>query len=639
MKRLTAIPITALLALSAQALPTYDNFSSYGSAGTWTEVAGPPIVSYTTNAPLLGGTTAPSGEAWLTYTNAPVVDLYSNYYAGYVAGSAAQNVAIVNYFASGQPGNTDTVGFSVPGTLFPGPFVVGNDTSGFSVWTPGWSQTGETTPALVNYLGGIGACLEFADDIPAVTGSKVFVSFFVDIPDCTGSFGAGQSLDHGYSAGFINAAELPNTDANQYGLPGYSAAGYASIPLMAKFNVRDNNTTSWKPGTGYYDGNGNSAGAVNQKTIHFIVMSYEFNGGAGLDKIGIQVDPANSTFGATTEPASFSTSSSPTTGLNLPDVGGFFFLANTQDGGATPNSGVFFNSLSIGTNWAYVTGGPEFASYAPDGITNGSGQTVVLDSSAVAITPVAVTETWGVTNGSTSGNLTPGGRFNVGATGILTIANLQAGDAGTYSLQPTTAITDGTAPGNNYPTSSPPTVIVVDPVISPEPANVTAPAGASATFSLTAATGNGPLFYQWYKGNAELTDGPTGTGSTITNSATSTLTILNTSAADDAVYTCYVTNSAVPATVAISTGATLITPTPPTFTAENGSGLGSSQFQLTFTGPVGSSYRVWRTTNVALTPVTNTWTPIATNTFTSGANTYTDTAATGASQFYTITVP
>ncbi len=522
------------LASSAYALPIYDDFSTYGTAGTWTQVSGPPIVSYTTSAPLLGGNTAPSGESWILYTNAPPADLYSAFYAGDFTGYAAQNVGVVNYFGDGQPGATDTPALNLP-TGFPGPFVTGLDTRTNSVWTPGWGQTGEVTPPLQNYLGGVGACLQFASDVPGTTGNKVFVSFFVDIPDCTGSYGAGQSLSHGYTAGFINSAELPSLPANQYALPGYSAAGYASVPLMEKFNMREGSTSTWKPGVGYLDSNGNSAGAVGQKTIHFIVMSYEFNGGAALDKVGVWSDPASATFSATTEPA-FGASTSPTAGFNLPDVGGFFFLANTQDGGATPNSGVVFNSLRIGTNWAYVTGGSQFTSYAPAATNIARGQTLMLNSIAVA-GGVPVTYAWQTNNGVNSGPLITGGRFSVGPTGALTIANVQPGDAGTYTLQVSTPIT----------------------------------------------TENG---------------------------------------------------------VSPSTAQTVVTvSSPPSFTSENASGIGSGQFQMNFSGPVGVSYRIWTTTNVALAPVTNMWMPVYTNTFTSGVNTFRDMSATKSAQFYIITVP
>jgi hypothetical protein len=446
------------LVTSTYALPVYDDFSGYGTPGTWTQVSGPPIVSYTAGAPLLGGNTAPSGEGWIVYTNAPASALYITYYSGVAfTGYDKQNVAIVNYFGDGQPGASDTMSASLP-TGFPGPFVAGLDTRTNSVWTPGWGQTGEVTPPLQAYLGGAGACLQFANPVPGVTGNKVFVSFFVDIPDCTGSYGAGQSLSHGYTAGFMNAAELPSLPGNQYALPGYTNtdAGFPLVPLMEKFNMREVSASTWRPGVGYLDSNGNSvSAAVSQKTIHFIVMSYEFNGGATLDKVGVWSDPSYANFGVVTEPV-FGVSTSPSAGYALPDVGGFFFLANTQDGGATPNSGVFFNSLRIGTTWSYVTGGPEFTNRAPANVYAFAGQTVTLNSAAVA---GGVTPTYIWTN--SSGPLTPGSHFSVGPAGALTITNVQASDADTYTLLVSTPITTV----NGIPPSTAQSVLTVLPFV------------------------------------------------------------------------------------------------------------------------------------------------------------------------------
>jgi hypothetical protein len=540
-----------MLAASVYSLPTYDNFSTYGTPGTWTEVSGPPIVSYTTSAPLLGGNTSPSGESWLLYTNAPPTYIYSNWWAGSNwNGIASQNVAIVNYFGAGQPGASDTPAPNLP-SGFPGPFVAGNDTRTNSVWTPGWAQTGLGN--VENYLGGVGACLQFANPVPGTTGNKVFVSFFVDVPDCTGSYGNGQSGLHGYTAGFINSGELPTNSANQYALPGFAPyTGYASVPLLEKFQPRakSGSTAYWYPGVGdgVASGNYNSIGLTTagpSKSIHFCVMSYEWNGGVGSDLERVWIDPVASTFGTNVEPfatppLTASTYVNHTCTVALPDVGGFFFLANTQDGGGTPNSGVIFNSLSIGTNWAYVTGGAQFTSYAPATTNIASGQTLVLNSTAVAGGGVTPTYAWQTNNGVNSGPLIVGGRFAVGPTGALTISNVQSADAGTYTVQVSTAITTENS---------------VAPITAQTVVTVTAP------------------------------------------------------------------------------------PTPPNFTAVSGSGLGSGQFQVSYTGSAGSTYRIWSSTNAALSPVTNTWTLLTNGTFASGTNSFTDTTATNSAQYYIITVP
>ena len=57
-------------------------------------------------------------------------------------------------------------------------------------------------------------------------------------------------------------------------------------------------------------------------------------------------------------------------------------------------------------------------------------------------------------------------------------------------------------------------------------------------------------------------------------------------------------------------------------------------------GAAGFSYRVWATTNLLLSPITNTWNLVGSGVFGSGSTTYTDTPASSQPQkFYIITVP
>jgi hypothetical protein len=71
-----------------------------------------------------------------------------------------------------------------------------------------------------------------------------------------------------------------------------------------------------------------------------------------------------------------------------------------------------------------------------------------------------------------------------------------------------------------------------------------------------------------------------------------------------------------------------------------GSFVGSGQFQLTLDGVPNSTYHLWSTTNLALSPITNTWTLVTTGTFSSGGTvTIVDTAATGSDKFYVVTQP
>jgi fibronectin-binding autotransporter adhesin len=68
--------------------------------------------------------------------------------------------------------------------------------------------------------------------------------------------------------------------------------------------------------------------------------------------------------------------------------------------------------------------------------------------------------------------------------------------------------------------------------------------------------------------------------------------------------------------------------------------LGNGSLQLTFSGTSNANYRVWASTNIALTPITSTWSNVSSGTFGGAPVTYTDTQATNyPGRFYTITIP
>jgi hypothetical protein len=71
---------------------------------------------------------------------------------------------------------------------------------------------------------------------------------------------------------------------------------------------------------------------------------------------------------------------------------------------------------------------------------------------------------------------------------------------------------------------------------------------------------------------------------------------------------------------------------PPLTLSGNGGGV------LNFSGPAGQAYRVWGSTNLALTPVTSTWTLLGSGTFSGGADSLAI-GATNGCQFYVITQP
>ena len=62
--------------------------------------------------------------------------------------------------------------------------------------------------------------------------------------------------------------------------------------------------------------------------------------------------------------------------------------------------------------------------------------------------------------------------------------------------------------------------------------------------------------------------------------------------------------------------------------------------QMTFSGTPGYGYRLWASTNLAWSPITNTWSNVASGTFSGSAVFFTDTQTTNlGSRFYSISVP
>lgn len=167
---------------------------------------------------------------------------------------------------------------------------------------------------------------------------------------------------------------------------------------------------------------------------------------------------------------------------------------------------------------------------------------------------------------------------------------------------------------------------VVLPVsITAEPQSQTNVAGNTSTFTVSA-TGSGPVQYQWQFDSTN-----------IAGATNSSLILTDIQSANAGNYSVMVFNaiSSTNSTVATLT----ITPLSPAqfqpaVLQPNGT------LQLKFSGTVGANYRLWATTNVALTPIQTKWTLLSSGTFGSGATTYADTASTNfAQRFYVITDP
>jgi DNA/RNA endonuclease G (NUC1) len=189
----------------------------------------------------------------------------------------------------------------------------------------------------------------------------------------------------------------------------------------------------------------------------------------------------------------------------------------------------------------------------------------------------------------------------------LTLANVQAGDAGNYTVEVTNNV--GTVTSN----AAALVITGLPPSITTQPASRAASAGTSATFSVST-SGTPPFSYRWRKGTTNLSN-----GGNIAGATSATLVLSNVQSADAAAdYNVVVTNTVSAAT---SNNATLtVTPAAPTITA-------SPATQTITTG----STATLTVTAIGTAPLSYQWrkggTPLADGGAISGASTATLTIA------------
>lgn len=167
----------------------------------------------------------------------------------------------------------------------------------------------------------------------------------------------------------------------------------------------------------------------------------------------------------------------------------------------------------------------------------------------------------------------------------------------------------------------------VAPNITSQPVGQTVGAGQNVTLAVGASGIPAPV-YQWLFNGTNLI-GQTG----------ATLTINNASALNAGTYSVIVSNN-VGGVLSSNVVLTVTPPTTPAALATPVISAGMVQFSLT--GPDGSAgfgYRVWATTNIDLSPVTNTWTLLTNGVFGFGPSIITDTPNGLPQRFYLITVP
>ena len=169
--------------------------------------------------------------------------------------------------------------------------------------------------------------------------------------------------------------------------------------------------------------------------------------------------------------------------------------------------------------------------------------------------------------------------------------------------------------------------VAPDVLTNPVPVSLTA--GETATFTAYA-TGISSPAYQWLLN---------GTNAPFANATNAVLVISNAVAGDAGAYSVLVSN-AVGSAVSSTATLTVITPGSPQVNTNSVQVLGNGSAQFTFSGTQGADYRVWATTNIALTPVVGGWTLVGGGTFGASPVIFGDLQATNfAQRFYTITSP
>lgn len=173
--------------------------------------------------------------------------------------------------------------------------------------------------------------------------------------------------------------------------------------------------------------------------------------------------------------------------------------------------------------------------------------------------------------------------------------------------------------------------MIVPPGFSGQLQNQSAIAGSGVMFS-AGALGSGPMIYQWY-----FQAGGVGAFLAINNATNATYAISAAGSGHVGNYYVVIRNPGLLTATSPTVSFTLLLP--PQFTSETylGPGVG---FQLNFTGPAGSGYTIWASSDPALSPIQSTWTLLTTGIFSGGTDTYTDpSGGTNPQQFYIISVP
>ena len=180
-----------------------------------------------------------------------------------------------------------------------------------------------------------------------------------------------------------------------------------------------------------------------------------------------------------------------------------------------------------------ITCGPTFTTQPVANLSTCPNATAVL---TVATASNTDTFQWQKNNVNLTNGPTAGGSVISGTTtATLTISGVTGYDANTYQCIATNSCASSVSSPANLNLGS-------GPMITGQPSPVAVCPGVPAVFNVFASAAPAPT-YQWQKGSVNLTDGPTVTGSVISGSATSQLTITNVQPSDMDSYQCVLVNS------------------------------------------------------------------------------------------------
>ncbi len=317
------------------------------------------------------------------------------------------------------------------------------------------------------------------------------------------------SFTGGMDGSVPSGALVQGTDGNLYGTTKNSSIGglafYGTI-----FRVSTNGAFTTLFELNFNTGSYPYAGLIQGADGNFYGTTY--SGGANSDGAMFVVTPGG-TYTTLASFDGFDDGAHPESALVQGTDGSFY--GTTTTGGPNGHGTVF--RLSV-TSAPQITAQP-----APQSAF--AGATVTFSVAVFGAQPLSYQ--W-KQNGT---NLTDGGGISGSGSRILTLRNVTAASAGTYSVIVSNAVNSVGSAGALL------TINSSLPVIVTQPASETVLPGSMTTLSVNA-VGNAPLSYQWLESTTNLVDGGNFSGST-----TSTLSISNVSAASAGTYSVIVSNS------------------------------------------------------------------------------------------------